>query len=467
MSYNIFYEQYAPLLNSDNENMVKNAFQEIFELLVTGSRMARSKKGIFTQLVGIHVKSNSQKVRKWAYHCACFYQDESVCQSIKKQLETERNKENILWALTALSVVYDDIVQLKQCVGRRHEEFVEMISENYLTDALVLFGGVVNINPNTILLTNNSSDLAALTKIYAYRGLVLDKYSNVTGNIIREMEKNDDPYVREYAYWSQVLGGANGNFLDSSNDSDVGARKWQIALQIQSGDEDFIVSALKPLALCPQKIHQDIKNGMLRGLNKVSYSIKYVPYINSWFEREMDDSIVILLIDYIIANCYVNREDGTYFDALKDSLNDQSLVTHIISKIENNPQYELCVAEHKEKYTLDFKIKEGMTMQSINIYGERNTIAAAADHSSATVTTSCEEVSELAKLIQNVKNEARVGLSEGDKQKVDEGLSFVESETKENSPRKTIIKMTLDGLKAIKGTVQFASAVAALIKFFE
>lgn len=72
----------------------------------------------------------------------------------------------------------------------------------------------------------------------------------------------------------------------------------------------------------------------------------------------MDDSIVILLIDYIIANCYVNREDGTYFDALKDSLNDQSLVTHIISKIENNPQYELCVAEHKEKYTLDFKIKE-------------------------------------------------------------------------------------------------------------
>lgn len=106
-------------------------------------------------------------------------------------------------------------------------------------------------------------------------------------------------------------------------------------------------------------------------------------------------------------------------------------------------------------------------MQSINIYGERNTIAAAADHSSATVTTSCEEVSELAKLIQNVKNEARVGLSEGDKQKVDEGLSFVESETKENSPRKTIIKMTLDGLKAIKGTVQFASAVAALIKFFE
>lgn len=74
--------------------------------------------------------------------------------------------------------------------------------------------------------------------------------------------------MREYAYWSQVLGGANGNFLDSSNDSDVGARKWQIALQIQSGDEDFIVSALKPLALCPQKFIKTLKTECYEDLIK-------------------------------------------------------------------------------------------------------------------------------------------------------------------------------------------------------
>lgn len=467
MSYNIFYEQYVPLLMSGDEDTIKNALQEIFELLVAGKRIVRSKKGAFTQIVEIHVNSKSQKVRKWAYHCACFYYNESVWKSIETQLKTERNKENVIWALTALSVNYDDIFTLKQCVGQRHEEFTETISKNYLIDALVLFGGVVKINPETILLTNNSADLAALTKIYAYRGLVEDKYSNVTESIIREMEKNDDPYVREYAYWSQILGGTKGNFLDTPDDLDDGVRKWQIALQIQNGDEDFIVSALKPLALCPQKISLDIKNGMLRGLNKVSYSSKYVPYINGWFEREMDNSVVFLLIDYLIANCYMNREDGTYFDAVKDSLSDQSLVKHVVSKIENNSQYKLSLIKHGESYTLDFIFKEGTTMQSINVTGSGNSVAIANNNSTATVTSSSEKINELEKLIQEVQNHAVEGLSEDERQRVDEGLSFIESEGKADTPRKTIIKGVLDGLKAIKGTVQFASAVAALIKFFE
>ena len=308
MSYSIFYEQYAPLLASDNENIVKDVFQRIFELLVAGNRMARSKKDIFTKMVGAHVNSRSQKVRKWAYHCACFYQDESVCQSIKKQLGIETNIENIIWGLTALSVTYDDIFKLKHCVGQRHDEFVETISENYLTDALVLFGGVVKINPQTILTTNNSADLAALTKIYAYRGLVLDKYTNVTESIIRELETNDDPYVREYAYWSQVLGGTKRKLLDMPEDLDVDVRKWQIAFQLQNEDEDFVVSALKPLSLCPQKIPLEIKNGVMRGLSNIPYRKKYTPYINSWFEREPCESIVFLLLDYIISNVNCKRK---------------------------------------------------------------------------------------------------------------------------------------------------------------
>ncbi len=466
MSYNIFYEQYAPLLMSGNDDVIKNAFQEIFELLVAGKCMVRSKKNTFTQIVGIHVNSKSQKVRKWAYHCACFYQNESICQSIIKQLETESNVENVIWALTALSVTYDDIFKLRQCVGRRHDEFIETISVNYLTDALVLFGGVIKINPKTILLTNNSADLAALTKIYAYSELVRNKYSDVTESIIREMEKNDDPYVREYAYWSQVLGGTQGIFLDAPDDPDDGVRKFQIALQIQNGDEDFVVSALKPVAMCPQKISLDIKSGILRGLNKISYSSKYVPYINRWFERESDNTVVFLLIDYIIANCFFNCEDGTYFDVIKDSLCDQALDLYIVGKIANNPQYKLSVTQHGEKYTLQLETKEVVTMQNVNVYGSGNSVAVAKDNSSATVVSSGEKASELAQLIQEVKSQMKDLLDE-DKQKVNEGLSFIESEARENEPRKTIIKGVLDSLKAIKGTVQFASAVAALIKFFE
>lgn len=471
MSFTIFYEQYAPLLMSGNDNIIKNTFQEIFELLVVGKRMARSKRDIFTQIVATHVNSNSQKVRKWAYHCACFYQNEVVCQSIKQQLKSEQNIENIIWALTALSVTYDDNIKLRRCVGKRHDEFMETISPNYLTDALVLFGGVIRINPRTILLTNNSTDLAALTKIYAYRGLVSDKYPNVTESIIRELELHDDPYVREYTYWSQVLRGSTENFLCVPDDLDIGVRKWQIALQIRSGDEDFIVSALKPLALCPQTLHLDIKVGILRGLSEVSYNSKFVPYINSWFEREPDYTVVFLLIDYIMINCYANRNDGTYFDVIKDSLNDLLLVNYIINKIENAPEYKLKIIRYGEQYTLDFNIPEEKTMQSFifgsgNVVGSGNNFAIAGDHSSATVGSPSSEINELARLISEVQCQTS-GLSDEDKKTVDEALSFVESEAQEKKPRKTIIKNILVGLKAIKGTVQFASAVAALANFFE
>lgn len=470
MSYSIDYEQYAPLLRSDiteDEDVVKNVFQEIFESLVAGRSMARSKRKVFIQDVGIHVNSKSQKIRKWAYHCACFYQDESVLQSIQTQLAVEQNTENIIWALTALSVKYDNVVELKQCVGRRHDEFIQTISENYLTDALILFGGVVEINPHTILLTNNSADLAALTKIYAYKELVLDKYPDVTLSIIRELEKSDDPYVREYAYWSQVLRGAKGNFLDIPNDINIGVRKFQIALQIQSGDVDFVVSSLKPLGLCPEKIPKDIKFGILRGLNTIAYSEKYVSYINRWFERETNDSVVFSLIDFIVANCYLNKKDGTYFDIIKDSLYDQLLVIHIVKKIEDNPQYELCISKHGDGYTLDFKKQEGPTMINNNVFGRGNSVAFANNNSTATVVSSHQENCKLDELIKAVQDQANEGLSEEEKKTVAEGLSFIESEAKSNSPRKTIIKGILDSIKAIKGTVQFASAVAALIKFFE
>ncbi len=84
-----------------------------------------------------------------------------------------------------------------------------------------LFSEVVKINPHTILLTNNNTDLAALTKIYEY--------------------------------WVQFLRGVKNNIQNVSADKDAGVRKFQIAIQIQNGDEDFIVSSLKPLGLCPEK----------------------------------------------------------------------------------------------------------------------------------------------------------------------------------------------------------------------
>lgn len=468
MSYSVFFEQYENLFLTDEENTVKNAFQEIFELLVQGKRFARTKRARFTQVISKHVLSSSKKVRKWAYHCACFYTNDSINNSIILQLKTETETENIIWALTALSVTFDTKDKLRQCVGNRDGEFEALISPNYLTDALILFGRVIDINPHSILLTNNSADLAALTKIYAYNSLVKDKYPNVTIDIIREMELNESAYVREYAYWAQVLGGKKGDYLNAKDDIDVGVQKWQIALQIESGDSDFVASALKPLAQCPEKIAYDLKTGILRGLNKVAYNIKYVSSINAWFERELENSILFLLLDYIIINCFDNKDDGTYYDVLKDSLEDINLSAYIIKRIEQNSQYKLQVLSINDHFDLDFKVddKKGDYNMIVNVKGDNNNVSTATDHSTSVINyLSNDNYSDLLNLIEAVRMQTS-GLSEEEKQCVDESLDFIQSEAKSEKPKKTIIQSVLSGLKAIKGSIEFTAAVTALITFF-
>lgn len=479
MAFFIPYDQFVPLLNSQNENTVKNALQDIFELLVNGNTIERSRGQIFKQDIEKLVKSASKKVRKWAYHCACFYQDEMICQSIKIKLMTEQSRDNIIWALMALSVTYDDEHKLQQCAGKRHEEFMETISRQYARDALVLFGGVVSINPKTILLTNNSADLEALTQIYAYDGLVHGLYPDVTDSVICEIETHDDSRVREYAYWAQVLRKTKRELGDAKEDPNPDVRKWQIALQIENGDQDFVISTLKPLAMCSNKISLDVKNGVIRGLNNISYNIDYVPLISRWFAFETEETIVFQLLNYFIMNCSLNREDGTFFYAIKDSLNNNNLSKYIVSKIKGSDKYGLRITENGESFVLDFVNNGGQLMQNVNISGSGNvlntgsgnTMSVANDHSSATIITSTSEVNELAKLIEEVRIQAKAELSEDDQEKVEGALSTIENQTTSERPKKSFIKMLLDGLSNIKNVakdaVQFGTAVTALIQFFE
>lgn len=467
MSYVIPYEQYIPLLETENENTVKDTFQQLFELLVSGRRIPRSYNNFFKSKIEHHINSKSQKVRKWAYHCACFYYNDSIHSLILKQLMIEKNCENIIWALTALSIVYDNEEELKKCSGKRHEEFMEIISKNYLNDALYLFGGVIIINPNTILLTNNSADLAALSKIYAYKNLVKDKYSAITEPVIQEIKQSDDPYVREYAYWALTLNYANSKFQYSKDDPNDDVRKWQISLQIKTGDEDFIISSLKPVASCPQKVTLNIKEGIIRGLSEINYNSNFVPYVGSWFNGEEDEPILFKLIDYIIDNCFKNKNDGTYFDILKDSLNDSLLCDYIVKKIKNSSKYNLTISKIDEIPIINFEKMEGVNMQNINISGSGHNVAVATDNSSAIINQFSNDDDLLLELIQEVRKQTTNDFSKEEKEKILDALSFIESEAKSKTPKKTIIKTLLDGIKTIKGTVQFGAALANLINFFD
>lgn len=469
MSYILFYDQYTPLFETGDERLIKETFQGIFQKLVLGHRINRGKRKEFIKTVGHYVNSNSKKIRKWAYHCACFYQDDYVIQSIIKQLKTETNSDNIMWALIALSVKYDGYEELKAIAGSRHEEFVHKISKNYIEDAMLLFGGMVKLNPATILMSNNVADLLALTKIYAYNNLVNGKYPEVNESIIHELETNDDPDVREYAFWALHLGGNLKGTSLLEEDPVVEVQKWQIVNQISQNNIDFNVSALKPLACCPQGIHIERKTGILKGLFSIPYNDNYVSLLASWFDLENHDSILYSLLDYFIKFCNDNRNDGTFLDILKDSITDDRFYLYLIKKIPNEPQSGLQVIFSLDSYSIEFNEKGPtiMTMIKNEVHGSNIAIATAVDKSTAKATTltSDSEKDKLAELIQKVRDEMGDDLSDEEKETIDEGLSAIEEEAAKEKPKKTVVNTLLNSIKAIARSTELIAAVVTLSDF--
>lgn len=470
MSYLLPYARYGVYLKSNENGIVKETYQQLFEQLIKGYSFNRTDIKHLKNRIREHVISPSQKVRKWACHCACFYSDDDIFNKIEKSLSQETEVETILWELTALSIKYDSEESLKRCVGKRHDEFCSIISKNYLTDALYYFGRSVAMNPDTILRNNNSSDLAALTKIYAYKPLTIDKYDNVTQDHITELMHHDDPYVREYAYWALLRRPSSLNVLDDIPDPVLTVRKHQIANQIQLGDREFIISALKPLSKCPDKIEYEIKIGILTGLKTVEYDIKYVPYICNWSTLESNYSVLVQIIDYMFVHVEENKEDGTYFDVLKDFLKDSDLSKFVVSMIKESNPCPLVLEEKNEKYLLDYKKEEEPKMYFKNegIIGNNNsgnTLNNAKGGSTILNNLDRTSIGELDRLCQEVINKSEA-LSDEDKEKVNEAVDYVKSESQSEKPKKTVIKSVLDGLAAIKGTLDFGKALAELIKFF-
>ena len=74
---------------------------------------------------------------------------------------------------------------------------------------------------------------------------------------------------------------------------------------------------------------------------------------------------------------------------------------------------------------------------------------------------------ELANLIRDVRNAIPTDISANEIEVINESLDVIEGETKSSKPRKGFLKTALTGLKAIKGSAEFAAAVAALIQFVQ
>jgi hypothetical protein len=135
-----------------------------------------------------------------------------------------------------------------------------------------------------------------------------------------------------------------------------------------------------------------------------------------------------------------------------------------------NDRVTMVLIRHIETYLtkvgidmgVDDKIVYNITVRDgqVNIANDNATITA-----SNVVNT--VDAQELARLIRDVRSKAEGGLTDEEKETLDSSLEVIEQETKVKKPRKSFIKTAVTGLKAIKGTAEFAAAVVTLIQFLE
>lgn len=109
----------------------------------------------------------------------------------------------------------------------------------------------------------------------------------------------------------------------------------------------------------------------------------------------------------------------------------------------------------------------GVDEQNVfNVTVNKGQAIIANDNASVTATANIgADARELEKLIAAVRDKIGTIASDEDKEAASESLEVIEAEVVSEKPKKSMIKTAMATLQAIKGTVEFGSAAAALIQF--
>ena len=118
-------------------------------------------------------------------------------------------------------------------------------------------------------------------------------------------------------------------------------------------------------------------------------------------------------------------------------------------------------ARYQDRY------QNGADEQNVfNVTVNKGQAIIANDNASVTATANIgADESELEKLIAAVRDKIGTIASDEDKEAASESLEVIEAEVVSEKPKKSMIKTAMATLQAIKGTVEFGSAAAALIQF--
>ena len=133
-----------------------------------------------------------------------------------------------------------------------------------------------------------------------------------------------------------------------------------------------------------------------------------------------------------------------------------------------NDRVTMVLIRHIERYItkigidmgVDEKVTYSITIQNgqVNIANDNATINA--------TNTNGIDFSQCSKLLDAIRENSQ-NLSSDEKEIVESSLEVIEEEIKTEQPRKSFLKTAITGIKTIKGTVEFASAVTALVQFLQ
>ena len=133
-----------------------------------------------------------------------------------------------------------------------------------------------------------------------------------------------------------------------------------------------------------------------------------------------------------------------------------------------NDRVTMVLIRHIERYItkigidmgVDEKVTQSITIQNgqVNIANDNATINA--------TNTNGIDFSQCSKLLDAIRENSQ-NLSSDEKEIVESSLEVIEEEIKTEQPRKSFLKTAITGIKTIKGTVEFASAVTALVQFLQ
>ncbi len=133
-----------------------------------------------------------------------------------------------------------------------------------------------------------------------------------------------------------------------------------------------------------------------------------------------------------------------------------------------NERFVMVLIRHVESYLTKVGIDMGIDEKNIyNVAVQNGQAIIANENSSITATTNIgATANDIEQLIAAVRTKMDTFTSDEDKEAASESLEVIEAEVTSEKPKKSMIKTAIASLQAIKGTVEFGSAVAALIQFF-